>query len=245
MVSVPTLLSLAFGALVCFGLPALLGALLKKRYPQEKIGRAVLLGTLGFLLTQVCVRLPLLSALSGNLAFFSALRPIPYALLLAFSAALFETAGRLLVQKVLLRRRLTQATALASGVGHGGVEAVLLVGINDIAGLAVGLAGDPASAGYVSLLSVSPALFALAGFERLLTILFHVFLSWLLGRAILKGRTGRGVLLCLALHTFADACAGLLAGHVGLLYAVLTLTVAGCAAAFFLLRRRDAAEAGA
>lgn len=237
------ILALLATLLVCFGLPAALWVALKRKHRDEPIGRAVLLGALGFAVPQLCIRLPLLTWLQSSSAAFNALAysPLLYGLTLAFSAALFETAGRLAVQKLLLRRSLSPAAAFASGVGHGGIEAVVLVGVNYLVSLGVLIyaqLGGTISSVFAPFFSVSPALYLLAGYERLMTILFHVFLSWLLGRMILRGRTWLGVLLCLLLHTAMDFSVSLFSGYLAI-YSAMTVITLGCAAAFLLLRRRD------
>lgn len=115
------------------------------------------------------------------------------------AAGIFEETGRFAAFK-LMRKYDDRETAITYGIGHGGIEAILLVGVNMLvyAGLSlflnqtgavsVGVIGGPdgptsvflgdSSGTLMSLLqSFTPASCAIATYERLVTVLFHIALS--------------------------------------------------------------------
>jgi uncharacterized membrane protein YhfC len=178
-------------------------------------GTAVMAGALGFYLTQMVIRIPLLSvpAVTGALGGLYGQSPLIYFLFMAFTAGLFETTGRLFVFRSLLHKRLSYHTGIAAGFGHGAVEAFLLVGLTYGANLYLShslnagapLPEDPALAAGVAQLAATPAaLFLAAGVERICTVCFHVAASLLLCYMISIRKTLQGFLICLAAHTVLD-----------------------------------------
>ncbi len=178
-------------------------------------GTAVLAGALGFYLTQMLVRIPLLSAPAVG-AYLNRLygqSSAAYFLLMAFTAGLFETAGRLFVFRSLLHKRLSYRTGLAAGYGHGAVEAFLLIGLTYGANLYLSysinggapLPGDPAvAAGMAQLAALPYGIFLVAGLERILTACFHIAVSLYLCFMVSEGKSGKGFLICLIAHAALD-----------------------------------------
>lgn len=115
--------------LVCFIVPV--GAMLLLMKKKPSIWVSFLVGMLAFVLSQIVLRLPLLDMLQGTLSFqFFAIRhPVLYILLLAFSAGLFEEFARYAGFLSIRKHHHSIYDALAFGLGHGGVEAMVLVGI--------------------------------------------------------------------------------------------------------------------
>ena len=199
------------------------------RHKKQGIWSAWLLGAAGFVVPQICIRLQLMNVLSARSGFqeFTQTHPVLYALGMAFSAGLFELAGRFAVA-MLLRKKLTYRRALAAGLGHGGIEAMLIVGmayINNLVFLALIQTGgfdafvaQTAAAGVdVTYLKTIPdtltatpsVLYLLAGFERLLTMTCHAAMSMIVCYAIYRKRILPGLLICLAIHTTIDSVAGI------------------------------------
>ena len=216
------------------------------------IWSAWLLGAAGFFVPQIVIRTPILTWLATKEGFvsFAQSHLLLYALLMAFTAGLFEMAGRLAAAK-LMRKKLTYQRALAAGLGHGSIEAILIVGVTYIANLVLIvmiqtggfdalIAQTAASGGDVSQLEATRAtlaqtswvLFLGAGLERLLTLVCQVAMSMLVCYGVYTGHTVKGILLCLGFHTLLDSIAGIsmLSGTVlsqaaayGIIYAILAL----------------------
>ena len=216
------------------------------------IWSAWLLGAAGFFVPQIVIRTPILTWLATKEGFvsFAQSHLLLYALLMAFTAGLFEMAGRLAAAK-LMRKKLTYQRALAAGLGHGSIEAILIVGVTYIANLVLIvmiqtggfdalIAQTAASGGDVSQLEATRAtlaqtswvLFLGAGLERLLTLVCQVAMSMLVCYGVYTGHTVKGILLCLGFHTLLDSIAGISmlsdtvlsqAAAYGIIYAILAL----------------------
>ena len=182
-------------------------------------------GALGFAVPQLFIRIPLLQTLDAQESFqqFIATHPYVTVSLMAATAAIFETTGRLVVLKVALSKRLSYMTGLAAGAGHGGIEAITIVGMLYINNLIISLSinsgnlssllpADPALAESIrqSLVGTPPELFLLAGFERVLTMVIQVALSIILTLFIMKNRAIFGFLVVALLHFSLDVSIGLL-----------------------------------
>lgn len=271
MISTATILTCTFSLFLSLVLPLLALLLLGAKNRGKGIWSAWVMGALGFFVTQILIRIPVLTALQGTAGFqaFSRNHLFLYAFALAFTAGLFELAGRFAVAK-LMRKNLTYPRALAAGMGHGGIEAILLVGmtyINNLIYIAMInngsfdiLVAEAAAAGVdpgqlemlkETFLTTSPALFLLGGFERLLAMTAHVGMTLLVCWGVHTGKPGKCALACLGIHTLIDLTAGIsqLAGTVlsqALVYTILyTLLTAAAALSLWILwriRRRWAGE---
>lgn len=128
-----------------------------------------------------------------------------YALYGGVAAALFEETGRWVAMKYFMRDRLDVPNALMYGAGHGGAEAILLVGltnVNNLISVAMinggtlqraldALDDETASASVeqISVLWTTPAYqFYLGGIERVLAIILQIALSVLVYLAVKNGR---------------------------------------------------------
>lgn len=250
--------------LICFGFPLLGFFLLKGR--RKRLVWPFFAGMLGFFIPQILIRVPILNTLE-SLELLSGLHNnfVLYALILAFSAALFETAGRYLVLGVFLKRRLSWRTGIISGLGHGGIEAVLLVGLNyglyvlfltilrllPVDALPEQLYQSFAPLeGVLSTLSATPPSFFLwAGYERLLTIIIHAALSLMLTWAMVSKKTTLGLLICLAAHTVVDFVTVFLVNALSMsgqsilwVYIPITLFAAAGIAVMVLMKKRMETE---
>lgn len=236
MVSNATIVCVVISLLISLLLPVVLLILFAAKFKKQGIVSAWMLGAAGFFVTQILIRVPILTALQSQSWFLSFSRNhlFVYAFTLAFTAGLFELAGRFAVAK-LMHKDLTFRRSFAAGLGHGGIEAILIVGITYINNLAyiaminsgtfdASLAQAAAAGVDVSqlelirqqLLSTSPALFLLGGFERILAMIAHLGMSMLVCYGVAHKCPGKCALICLGIHTLIDLTAGisLLAGNV-------------------------------
>lgn len=231
MISSGTILGCAVSLLVCLILPALILIVYGIRSKGEGVWSGWFLGAAGFFVTQMLIRVPILNILSTMDWFiaFAQEHYWLYAFVLAFTAGLFELAGRYAVAKF-MRRKLTFRRALAAGLGHGGIEAMLLVGMTYINNLiyifminsgAFDLVLVQAAAAGVdvsqlelirdTLLTTSGAMFLLGGFERILAMTAHAAMSMIVCYGVYTGRVLKSLLLCLGIHTLIDCTAGITA----------------------------------
>lgn len=257
-------------------LPILLYIIYGIKNKGKGVWTAWLLGAAGFFVPQILIRLPIVSLLSLNQGFlsFAMEHYVLYCLLLALSAGLFEAAGRYAVAKLMRRPSsvgLTFERGVAAGLGHGGIEAILIVGmtyINNLAYIFMIQSGsfdqiveqtaqmgvDTSSLLQVkeTLVNSGPAIFYMAGYERLLTMVLHIALSLLMCYFVWKKKDLPGIAVCTLLHGTVDFVAplinGMAAGYLGaglsmsaayiLIYGFLTLTAALSVAGILYLKKR-------
>ncbi len=249
MVPVSNILAVGLTAFISLILPLLILLVFAVKHKKQGIVSAWLLGAAGFLVTQIGIRTPILSVLSVQEWFltFSQKYLFLYAFSLAFTAGLFELAGRFAVAKI-LQKKLTWNRSLAAGLGHGGIEAIFIVGMAYVSNITyilmirsgafdAMLTQVPADqAAYLesirqTLIMGSPMLYLAAGYERILTMVCHAAMSVIVCRGVHVGKAGKAALICLGIHTLIDLTAGisLLAGTVlsqtaaiAIIYLILT-----------------------
>ena len=227
-------------------LPLLVLIIMGIKNKGKGIWSAWFLGAAGFFVSQVVIRIPLLGIVSGmeSVVMFSQEHFFLYVLILAFTAGLFELAGRFAAAKCLGKNR-TFRRSLAAGLGHGGIESIVLVGLTYINNLvyliqsgafdamiaqteAMGV--DPAQLIAVrdTLLQVSAPLFLAAGVERVLTMVSHAAMSVMVCYGVAAKRPLPWMLLCLGMHTLLDttiAATGFFSQTVayGIIYTCMTI----------------------
>lgn len=262
MISIATVLCCILTLFVSLVLPMAALIFMMVKYKKQGILSAWLLGAAGFFVTQILIRLPILTALQSQSWFlaFSQNHLFLYAFSLAFTAGLFELAGRFAVAG-LMRKKLTFRRSLAAGLGHGGIEAMVLIGMTYVNNLiyiaminsgafdtviaqtaAMGVDTAPLELIRSQLLGISPALFLLAGLERLLTMIAQTAMSMIVCYGVAHKKILPCLLVCLGIHTFIDLTAGisLLTGQLSqaAVYTIIYLILAAVAAVSLVLIRK-------
>ena len=218
MVSTASLAAMFFTLLLSFFLPIGLVIYFYRKYRFSL--KALLVGAAVFFLGQIVIRIPLLiylssldwfNELSGSL-FFSAV------IVGGLTAGLVEEGGRYIGFRFILPKELSWKNGLAYGLGHGGIEAILLVGITYVINIIISLLinsglfdrfaapqlGEQASLIKFHLVNLPAHLFAAAGVERAFTLAIQVALSLLVLYAV-KQRRLLFLLAALLLHTVLNA----------------------------------------
>lgn len=201
------------------------------RHPRQGVWTAWLWGALGFVVLQLLIRLPLMAGLAANPDFkaFAEQRFGWYVLLMAATAGLVETVARYGVAQILFRRGLSAPRGLAAGLGHGGIESMLLVGLTYVNNLimaaqinsgtfdtvirqaaALGVPTEVFERLRAEMIDTPPVVYALAGLERVLTMAFHAALSCLMIYCVQKRQSIKGIGFCFLLHTAVDFVGALL-----------------------------------
>lgn len=177
--------------LISFGLPIVLATYII-RYKKASF-KAVLVGALVFFIFQIMIRIPLLQVISRQTWYFKiSYSMIFVGLFLGITAGLFEEIGRFLGFKYPLKDKLSWENGIAYGIGHGGIEAMLLVGLSNLSSIIFSIflnngSFDSIIASRLSpevvyaiknqLINITPALALASGIERLFTIIIHIALS--------------------------------------------------------------------
>lgn len=152
--------------------------------------KPIIVGVLTFLIFQVFTRIYILQVILPTQVWyilFTYEYPIVYAFLLSLTAGLFEEIGRYIMMKYILRK-MDIKKALAFGLGHGGIEAILFVGI--------------------ALVLTNPMLIdsqqlLISGLERFSAIIFHLGFSVLVYQMIFKSKKFN-LLYAISLHTLVN-----------------------------------------
>lgn len=231
------LASLIIGIAICYGLPAAGLVLLIRR--RKGAGKAFVCGALAFVVSQLLIRVPILRFVLPNFGWFGTmqLEPWRYGLFLGFTAGLAEETARWVAVRCFVKGRDTLEHGLAFGLGHGGIEAMLLVGPNMIAGAVMAMTGQaaqfPATGGSV----------LVAAAERIFAMAFHVGASLLVLYGVRERKAFRYWVLALALHTVMDAAVVILpvvfgAGVLGLELCAAVLGGLSLGLGIWLFRRR-------
>lgn len=144
-----------------------------------------------------------------------------YALYGGLAAGLFEETGRLLAMRFCMKKSLEKKNAVMYGIGHGGVEAILITGVTYVSNLLMALTvnsggleavigavdqetGEMLFAQLSQLWELPASQFLLAGTERVSAIILHICLSYLVYKAV-KDRKPGFYLLAVFLHFLVDA----------------------------------------
>ena len=133
-VSIGNVLGMMFSLVVSFGVPIGLFVYLwrKKKASFFSFATGLLVFLVFALFLESMVHSIVFNA-TGNLITGNVFL---YALYGGLMAALFEETGRFLGIKYIMRNQLTKENAFMYGVGHGGIEAMFLLGITSINNLA-------------------------------------------------------------------------------------------------------------
>lgn len=177
---------------LCVGLPVISGLLFLKI--RKGTFYTFCMGILCFILTQLLLRIPILSFLRSywdTFALLPATNPALYAGIMAFSAGIFEELGRWLFLRYLCKGKQTWIHGVSFGLGHGGIEAVWIASLGLLPGLYQG-----------ALALAGPEVLAV-GMERLFTMCIHTALTVLVLQSLQKGQF-RYCLAAVVLHGIFD-----------------------------------------
>ncbi|MDZ4132675.1 MAG: YhfC family glutamic-type intramembrane protease, partial [Dethiobacteria bacterium] len=171
-------------------------------YRKEKIYLpAVLVGALVFLVFQLLTRIPLINYFSTMDWFAEMAQNIVFLIFFfALTAGIFEEIGRYLGFRFLLKKHLSWKNGVAFGIGHGGFEAIALVGTATINNLVTSIMintgtfdtqvapqlGEMANYLKQVLVETEPVMFFVAGVERMAALAIHIGLSVLVLYAVKK-----------------------------------------------------------
>ena len=224
------------GAVLWIALPLLLAILWKIRKKEPFI--SILTGAAAFLLFAVILEKPIQNVLAFPSAMglpehavsrFLNAHPVLLALVAGLFPGVFEETGRLIAFKTVLKKRRNRETAISYGIGHGGFEVILILGLTYLQYIAYAVMLGTGSFGAVvdqiasqapeQLASVETVVKLIAGFsfadlgiafvERIFAVLFHIGASILVFYACRDKKRFWLYPLAVVLHTGMDFIAGL------------------------------------
>lgn len=237
-VSAKQFVLLVFGAILMIAGPIVIAVIWTKK--KKERFTTILVGAATFLLFAIILEKPVQALLiaptqmglpdTGISQFINA-RPVLLALLMGIFPGVFEETGRLLAFKTLLRKRKNRETSISYGIGHGGFEVIIFLGITYISNISIAVMINSGAFGTVlelvrsqapeqadSLVTLGSAIasfsfadLALGTIERISGVLFHIGASIIVFYACRdKGRIWLYPIAIL-LHTAMDFVAGMTA----------------------------------
>lgn len=241
-VSTVAITGIIFSAVIAIGLPVVLLILVKVKLHTGIADAGI--GALTFVLFALVleqilhgIMLKLLGeTLTKNIWLFAVYGGL--------AAGVFEETGRFVAMKFWMKKSLSKESSVMYGVGHGGIEAILIVGFTCISNLVTALminsgqiesafstiedgAGRETALQGLSVLWTTPGYqFFLAGVERISAVTLHICLSYLVYRAIKYGMK-KYYFLAVGIHFLVDALTVLLSNYTPLviLEAVLLIMI--------------------
>ena len=180
-----------------------------------------------------------------------------YGLYGGLAAGLFEEVGRFVAMRFAMKKQLNLPNALMYGVGHGGIEAILIVGLASVSNLVTSIminagtleaslgaldqATKEATLTQLSALWTTPSYqFFLSGIERIVAVTLHIALSVLVFQAVKLGKK-RYWFLAFAIHVGVDFATVIAANYLNLVLVevMLAVLVAGVVALTISLCRKN------
>lgn len=201
-VSIARLIGMLFTFIVSVGLPILVAVILRRKMKAKTSAFFVGCGIfIGFALISEQIMHTLVLIFLGEILLSNV---VLYGLYGGLAAALFEETGRYFAMR-LGRKTWNEADMLMYGVGHGGAEAIIVVGIGSISNFISSIMINNGSIqktfsvidptlqevtfDQLSALWQTPAIeFYLGGIERILALLLQICLSVLVYQSVKTGR---------------------------------------------------------
>ena len=267
-VSTSSLLFMLLTAVLGIALPLITAIIWCKK--KHEPFTTVLIGAATFLLFAIVIEKPLQAlviSLDSPVSQFVNARPVLWGIIVGLFPGVFEETGRFVAFKTVLRKRKQRETGLSHGIGHGGFEALFILGITYIEyfvfaimlnqGTFVELMVEPIKDTLTSdvvnqitgiveqITTFSAATMGVALVDRLIAVLYHIGASIMVFYAVKDKKKWWLYPLSILIHTVIDGLLGLqLAGVFELsdvaneiIFAVEALAV--FLGAFFLLYKKE------
>lgn len=201
MVSTSSFIGMIFSLVVSVIGPLLLLAWVRKKYSASMLSFFV--GMIAFYLAVMVLETPInsyLLTLNPTTSKFLTSNPIVFALFGGLMAGLFEETARLISFKFFLKKQTRIQDGLAYGIGHGGIEAILLVAMTNLNNIIIGnlinqqalqtlgLPQELETMITTQLVQTPSVMFYVGGIERLLTLVVHIALSLIVFKAVKERR---------------------------------------------------------
>ena len=252
-VSILSIICMAISACISIGLPIVLFVYFRKKYSAKYL--PMIIGAAAFIIFVLVLERSVHLLVFAKTALKE--NPVLYIVYGVLMAGVFEESARFICFNIVKKKYDGIGAALSYGVGHGGIEAILLSGVamvtnivfcvilntgnaEVLTGKLQGSALDKMNEAIHTLVSSVPYLFLLSGIERILAICTQLSLSVLVFYSVYgKNRYGKNRTwlfpLAILLHAIIDIPAA--AAQAGVLKSILLIEgiVGVCAIAVVLL----------
>lgn len=214
-----------FGAslLLCL-LPAIVGFFMIQVKNRRSV-KPFLLGAAAFIVSQLFLRIPLLQIVLPGFVWYTAMtvrHPLLNWIFLGLTAGIFEETARWICIRFWLKKHRRFSDGIVFGLGHGGAEAILVVGISSLNNFLVSFVlasgksltqtfgvGEAAAALVEERLSGITFFDAAAGgVERVLALLMHVGFTMLVFYGVRCKKSIRYLFAAILAHGLVDASIG-------------------------------------
>ncbi|WP_373898690.1 YhfC family intramembrane metalloprotease [Haloimpatiens sp. FM7315] len=196
---------LTINIIICFSIP--FGYIAYLIIGKKKMLKPFFIGALVFLVSQVFLRIPILKYILpkiDNYNIITAAYPIINCIILGLTAGIFEEIGRFLGFKFFLKKNRTWFSGLSFGIGHGGIEAIIIVGIPSLQNL-IALVFLNAGNNYSEIFKVVTGFsILLGGVERIFTVIIHIALTLMILYGINQNKKAY-LLLAIVVHGIIDS----------------------------------------
>jgi uncharacterized membrane protein YhfC len=189
-VSILSIIFMAVSAIVQIGAPICLFFYFRKKFDAKVL--PMVFGILGFVIFALVLEGSTHSIILSSFSIRE--KPAVYIVYGVLMAGIFEETARFIAFNVLKKKYSGIGTGLAYGIGHGGIESILIAGISMINAVVVSiiinmgnietiagkLQGDQLTAMISqvgTLIASAPYMFLISGFERLMAISIQLSLS--------------------------------------------------------------------
>lgn len=244
-----SLASMIFVFIVAVFVPLFTFIYFKKKNQSTK-KMSVLVGALTFIIFALVLEKTM------NLAVFKAFGDVfasniwPYAVYGGLAAGIFEETGRFLSMKYLMKNSLDKQNSIMYGIGHGGIESVILVGLTYLSLIVIAIYMNNAPEGKILILMAKkPALFhqmqaiaaapafslCLVGIERIAAFAFQISLSYLVYKSVAEKKI-QLFIAAIGLHFFIDASAFIMAKKLSVYITELYLLSVVFVVSFFIFK---------
>lgn len=215
MVQPSVIAGLGFSIAICFLI--FVGVLIYLLIKDKNLLKSFFIGALIFFVSQLLIRIPILNNVLSSQMWFNkmSMNPWIYGIFLALTAGIVEEVGRYIAFKYILKNNHKWSDGISYGLGHGGIEALLMTGFSCVS-LLIGciminngafdslMNSEGANFIYNQCISLTSTTTFIAGFERLCAISIHIGLSMI----VLYGIRNKKIIyifISILIHTLVNA----------------------------------------
>jgi uncharacterized membrane protein YhfC len=237
---------MVLSAIISIGGPIFLFILFHKKYKAPIL--PMIFGIVAFILFALVLESSLHSVILIRFALRE--KPIIFMLYGGLMAGIFEETGRFLSFTLLKRKYKGIGTGLSYGIGHGGIEAIILAGIammvnivlsilvntgllGTIMGTLEGAALEQMNVQITALVTTAPYWFLVGGMERIFAIGIQLSLSIIVFYSVFCKKKWWLYPVAIALHALIDFPAALM--QVGIIKSILFVEVFTCLSSVLLI----------
>ncbi len=234
-VPMTNIIAMAISFLICIGVPIALCVYMKKK--ENASLKSFFWGCAAFIAAVMGLEQVLHMVVLGATGTLLTDNIFLYGIYGGLAAGVFEESGRYVTMKFFMKKKLDKKEAIMYGVGHGGIEAILVGGMACISNLATSIMLNAGSldsmmqsdeATYQSLIQLVelPAWqFLMAGMERFSAVILHICLSYVVYQAIKKNKI-QLYILAILIHAVVNAVTVIAASYMPILLVEILLLAA-------------------